>query len=282
MQDKIASRSDYDNVVYNDPIALLRAIKEHSLNYQDTRCEMSIISDAFRSQFTSKQKYGESLQDYTRRFKTSTEILESHLGGPLILEKYVRTMTGYDKTNDSKMDELIKQASESLFAYLYLENADQDKYGTILKNLNSQKSLGNDQFPRTIVKTNNVLSNHKFNVIKKKQENNNTHHQRANPHKNKEKDKESTPLLFVQMEGRCYCCGRPEHKSPDCRNKDKTPRDEWAIHKAQQHAESSSDAASLSGSTVSSKSKIGEPAIGWAGLHCSFTNSEHERIDSVG
>jgi hypothetical protein len=37
MQDKIASRSHYDNVVYNDPIALLRAIKEHSLNYQDTR-----------------------------------------------------------------------------------------------------------------------------------------------------------------------------------------------------------------------------------------------------
>jgi hypothetical protein len=165
MQDKIASRSDYDNVAYNDPIALLRAIKEHSLNYQDTRYEMSIISDAFRSLFTSKQKDGESLQDYTRRFKTSTEILESHLGGPLILEKYVRTMTGYDKTNDSKMDELIKQASESLFAYLYLENADQDKYGTILNNLNSQKSLGNDQFPRTIVETNKVFSNHKFDVV---------------------------------------------------------------------------------------------------------------------
>jgi hypothetical protein len=69
-QDKIASRSDYDSVVYNNPIALLRAIKEHSLNYQDTRYEMSIISDAFRSLCTSKQKDGESLQDYTRRFKT--------------------------------------------------------------------------------------------------------------------------------------------------------------------------------------------------------------------
>jgi hypothetical protein len=273
MQDKIASRSDYDNVVYNDPIALLRAIKEHSLNYQDTRYEMSIISDAFRSLFTSKQKDGESLQDYTRWFKMSTEILESHLGGRLILEKYVRTMTGYDKTKDPKTDELIKNASESLFAYLYLENADQDKYGTILNNLNSQKSLGNDQFPRTIVETNNVFSNHKFDVVKKKQENQNTHHPRANPHKNKEKDKESTPLPFAQMEGRCYCCGRPEHKSPDCRNTDKTPRDEWAIHKAQQHAQSSSDAASSSGSTVSSKSKIGEPAIGWAGLHWSFAQT---------
>ena len=98
MQDKIASRSNYDSVVYNDPIVLLRAIKEHSLNFQDTRYEMSIISDAFRSLFMSKQKDSESLQDYTRCFKTSTDILESHLGGPMILEKYVRTMTGYDAT----------------------------------------------------------------------------------------------------------------------------------------------------------------------------------------
>jgi hypothetical protein len=82
-----------------------------------------------------------------------------------------------------------------------------------------------------------------------------------------------TPLSFAQMEGRCYCCGRPGHKSPDCRNKDKTQRDEWAIHKAQQHAQSSSNAASSSSSTVSSKSKIGEPAIGWAGSHCSFAQT---------
>ena len=204
MQDKIASRSDYDSLVYNDPIQLLRAIKEHSLNYQDTRYEMSIISDAFRSLFMSKQKDGESLQDYTRRFKMSTEILESHVGGPIILEKYVKTMTGYDSTNVSKTDELVKKASESLFAYLYLENADQDKYGTILNNLNSQKSLGNDQFPRTIVETNNVLSNHKFDITKPKTQQ--QHPPRANhpKEKNKETD-ESTPLSFAQMEGRCYC-----------------------------------------------------------------------------
>jgi hypothetical protein len=77
MQSKIGSRSDYDTTVYNDPIQLLRAIKEHSLNYQETRYEMSIILDAFRAVFNSKQKESESLQDYTRRFKTSTEILES-------------------------------------------------------------------------------------------------------------------------------------------------------------------------------------------------------------
>jgi hypothetical protein len=259
--------------VYNDPIALLRAIKEHSLNYQDTRYKMSIISDAFRLLCTSKQKDGESLQDYTRRLKMSSEILESHLGGPLILEKYVRTMMGYDQTDDWKMDELIKHASENLFAYLYLENADQDKYGTILNNLNSQTSLGNDQFLRTIVKTNNVLSNHKFDVIKKKQENQNPHHPRANPHKSKEKDEESTPLSFAQMEGRCYCCGKPGHKSPNCRSKDRTPKDEWVINKSEQHAQSNSDAASPGGSAVLSKIKISEPVVGWVGLHCSFAQT---------
>jgi hypothetical protein len=47
MQSKIAPRSDYDSTVFNDPIALLQAIKEHSLNYQETRYEMSIIADSF-------------------------------------------------------------------------------------------------------------------------------------------------------------------------------------------------------------------------------------------
>jgi hypothetical protein len=100
-------------------ISLLRAIKEHSLNYQETRYEMSIIIDAFRSLFASKQKEGESLQDYTKRFKTSTEILESHLGGPVILEKYVRTMENYDGNDAEKTSKMIKKASEGLHSCIW-------------------------------------------------------------------------------------------------------------------------------------------------------------------
>jgi hypothetical protein len=220
MQYKIASRSDYDSDVYNNPITLLRAIKEHSLNYEETRYEMSTITASFRAVFTARQKDGESLQDYTRRFKTSTEILESHLGGPIILEKFVKTMDGFDETNVIKTGELIKQASEGLFAFLYLENSDQEKYGSILRNLNSQKSLGNDQYPRTIVETNNVLSNHRFDVSRlyKKPENK---HPKPNKSKDAKADEDDTPLSFAQMEGKCYCCGKAGHKSPDCRNKDK-------------------------------------------------------------
>jgi hypothetical protein len=64
MQNKILARSDYETMLYNDPIELLKAVKEHALNYQETRYEMSIISDALRAMIGTKQKEGESLQDY--------------------------------------------------------------------------------------------------------------------------------------------------------------------------------------------------------------------------
>ena len=89
MQNKIVSRSSFESTIYNDPIELLMAIKEHALNYQELRYEMSIISDAFRATLNARQKESESLQDYTRRFKTAREILESHLGGQIVLTKYV-------------------------------------------------------------------------------------------------------------------------------------------------------------------------------------------------
>ena len=60
---------------------------------------MAIILDAFQSTFTSRKKDGESLQNYTRLFNVSTKILEYHLGGPLIIEKYVNTMEGYDEND---------------------------------------------------------------------------------------------------------------------------------------------------------------------------------------
>jgi hypothetical protein len=118
MQNKVMARANFETEIYNDPIRLLKAVKEHALNYQETRYEMSIISDAFRAVFNVKQKESESLQDYTRRFKTAREILESHLGGQIILAKFVRTMPKYDTKNVELTQDCIEKASEQLFAFL--------------------------------------------------------------------------------------------------------------------------------------------------------------------
>ena len=162
MQNKIEARNDYKRLIYNNPIELMKAIKQHARNYKDTRYKMSIITDALRAVLNTKQKEHEGLQDYMRRHKTLSDILESQMGEPIKLTNLVEDMDEYDIKNPSKVQELYKQAHEQLLTYICLENSDPEKYGSILRNLNAQKSLGNDQFPKTRINLNNVLSEHRF------------------------------------------------------------------------------------------------------------------------
>ena len=115
-------------------------------------------------------------------------------------------------------------------------NSDQRKYGSVIKGLHSQKALQNDQYPRSIIEANNVLSTHKFDFIKQgsnNSQNDSNRTENANKKEEKNKEDESPTLSFAQLEGKCYCCGKPGHKSPDCYQKGKIPREEWAINESQ-------------------------------------------------
>jgi hypothetical protein len=73
------------------------------------------------------------------------------------------------KKNKILQDQLFKQ----LLAYAYLDNANQSKYDLTLIGLNTQQTLGNEQYPKTITDTNSVLSNHKFNTMTSRNQNQN-------------------------------------------------------------------------------------------------------------
>jgi hypothetical protein len=202
---------------------------------------MSVILDLMRTLLATRQKEGESLQDYTKRFWITQEVFKSHLRGPIILTKILSNTTGYKKETLNEIQKekntmLEEQAFEQLLAFNYLENADQSKYRSILSGLNTQQSLGNDQYPKSIGEANNVLSNHHFDAIKQgtKFFNKNwTNNSKKKP------EQEKISLSFAQMEGKCYCCGKPGHKSPQCWF-NKKPKSEWSINKTQQsHAQTS-------------------------------------------
>ena len=95
-----------------------------------------------------------------------------------------------------------------------------------------QQSLKNDQYPKNITEANNVLSNHKFDQVKSHKSNTNVNKSPQETHK-KDKESEKINLSFAQVEGKCYCCRKTGHMSPQCRFKDK-PREEWFINKTQQ------------------------------------------------
>ena len=294
MENKLASRSDFEIDIFNNLINLLKALKEHSLNFQETRYKMSIISDALKSLVSTRQKDNENLQDYTRHFRTSKEIFESHVGCPIILKIYILTMDEYKKTekeaskNHTEInfydEKWIRMASDRMYAFLYLENSDPQKYGSVLKSLSQQKSFGNNQYPKNITNANNILSNHRFDnssekIIVTSNKKGNKDEKNIN---DDQKDEELQDILsFTQMEGRCFCCGKPGHKSPQCRQRHKIPREEWAINKTQftqakdnESMNSNGSNSTLTTSQSSSTNKnIDKKKVGWSNVQFSFAQN---------
>ena len=75
MKNKIEAHTDFKSKVKDNPIELLKAVKEHALKYQEHHYDMSIILDAISTLLGTKQKEKESLQDYTKRFRVSRDVL---------------------------------------------------------------------------------------------------------------------------------------------------------------------------------------------------------------
>jgi hypothetical protein len=93
-----------------------------------------------------------------------------------------------------------------------------------VQDFSTQQSLHNDQNPKAVIDANNVLSNHKFGNHKS-QACQSGMDRRKSDKKSKDdkedKDEQEVPMSFAQLEGRCYCCGKPGHRSHDCQEKDK-------------------------------------------------------------
>ena len=110
--------------------------------------------------------------------------MEAQIGRALILKKFIKTMDEYKTKEEVLVDQdensnktynlatiaaeqkCIKKAANILYAYIYIENADPDKYRSVLKTLNQQKLFGNNQFPKTIIEANAILSNHNYEMSK--------------------------------------------------------------------------------------------------------------------
>ena len=63
-----------------------------------------------RTLLNLKQNTNESLQEYTKRFKTSRDVLVSHIEGPIVFTKYMQKMNGYDAKDAEKIQSCINKS----------------------------------------------------------------------------------------------------------------------------------------------------------------------------
>jgi hypothetical protein len=73
-------------------------------------------------------------------------------------------------------------------------------------------------YPKTLTEAINVPSNHRFDNANARAADKGKKEKDENKDKeSQEQSKEESPeLLFAQMEGKCYCCGKGGHMSNNC------------------------------------------------------------------
>ena len=89
-------------------------------------------------------------------------MLASHLGGNVVLHKVAHDDRFYDGTNADIIKRIQKEARGRLVACLCLENSGKKKHREMLKSLNSQQTLKNDQCPKNVLDATRALSQHKW------------------------------------------------------------------------------------------------------------------------
>jgi hypothetical protein len=184
------------------------------MSYQENCYNMSVILDSLITLLITQQKEAECLQDNTKCFQITRKVFESQSGRLIILMKPLldnKACNQYatDMQEHEKNEIFQQQAFKQMLAFTYLVHGDQTKYGSILTSLITQQSLRNDQYPKTISEANNVLSNHKFDITKFDNKNPNNNGNIPAKH---EPEQDKINLSFVQLEGKCFCCGKMGHK----------------------------------------------------------------------
>ena len=113
---------------------------------------MSVALDTCRKCFNYKQHDNEALSDCTIYFKVCREILQLHLGGPILVAKAIEgshlVHLQIENNEEGGLDLLLGLDQETIIDYelstcVHLENADQRKCGSVLKGLQSQKNMEN-------------------------------------------------------------------------------------------------------------------------------------------
>ena len=137
MKFKLQARNDYEKIEM-EPIKLLQAIKEASMNYEADEYIYKTIQDALKSFVNLRQRNGESLNDYLERFMTAKSVLWAHVGKDFTKmlqadEKYKEAKMEQDGLNKEPMKELKKRVVESFITYHFMANADQSKYGSLME-----------------------------------------------------------------------------------------------------------------------------------------------------
>ena len=233
IQHRIETHVDYVSKIQDDPIELLKAIKNIMHDPEHNKYPFASLTTALLQMVNIKQQEKESLIDYIKRVKQAKDVLVSHVAAD-ILNTFIEHTEEYQKAVfDTDKAQMKKEAFGRWMAYLTLKNSDQKRYGSLVTVMASQYSMKTDQYPANITEAADIMNNHKHDNAKKLQQarDHNRNHDRG-PQSSSNESSDTMETSFAQMgEGKCYCCGKRDHYSNECPQKNKPKTNGTSIAK---------------------------------------------------
>ena len=212
-----------------DCLWLLNELKKSSSGSDSTQHEIVTFIRTIRTLFTTRQRESESLQDMSDRLDSQLQSLK--LIGGTLHPKYL--IESYAASNPAKSADEVKAAvEEKIMAILTIEGANEVKYGAVKRHLANQMVHGVDIYPSTRSQSQTLLA--KFVSEENKKQNNNNRNGKPGATNNTSDTNKINVSFFqnraapvdgpalagsdgkVQLDKRCYKCGRVGHISTVC------------------------------------------------------------------
>ena len=158
---QLQARKDWETV-QECPFELLKALREVTHRYQDSRYAIGIIATSIRSFFNMKQENGETLVMFAKRFKNAKDIMETRFG-KLDMTNSLKGTKEFDLADDYEKKRMSTKAYNRLVAYEFLMGCSSDKANELKKELQNDHAKGDDKYPVDLKSAVEMITNYRGN-----------------------------------------------------------------------------------------------------------------------
>ena len=220
MQSRIEQHPEFLSKIKGDAIELLKAIKTSM--HEAVRAQKPVLTmiQSLTKWLTFKQNDGMNLSLYAKQFTEQRDVVKAQLGTRMF-DFFVEQQADYQTAKDDAERLKLKNSMfEEFTGILFLLNSDQRKYGSIASELAGAYTRGRDEYPDSLTNAHDILETHVLDQAYKDQRK-----KQDKPPREQKSGKPESSFAQKKTENiKCYCCGDPSHKSPDCQWKDKIPK----------------------------------------------------------
>ena len=169
MKNQLEAREDW-TIIEDELIPTLKAIKEITHNYQQSKYYIGTVSKVIRDFFTIKQDDKEPTVQFAKRYRTQKELMEDRFG-KINMEQAMKSTPEYTKLCDSdgnllnknkdKADQLFEASYQRLIGHNYIEASSLDKANQLSKELSNDYAMGDDKYPKDLDQAIDMLNRYR-------------------------------------------------------------------------------------------------------------------------